>query len=251
LGINCSIYFEDGTSSQLTNNNDFYVVSSVLENTVSDRLPSKVIKLWLPKDGKVGYINSSELTESKIFQNKTQISSNANSLNTDFSKLIINTRLESSKNYEAYRMNELSKVQSHNDSIRLIDNINFLKTRKLNDSIRQINNYIDSLNLLNSKTIKQKNPFFYLSGSYFCDGNANIDLILIVNGKNNKYELIGIKSKDSKFYYFDELIWNEDFIQNFKNSSKCLIRVNQDYCTDDYFEFNMNGSASAYNFVVK
>ena len=30
-----------------------------------------------------------------------------------------------------------------------------------------------------------------------------------------------------------------------------FVRVNQEYCTDDYFEFNFSGSTSAYNFINK
>lgn len=99
-----------------------------------------------------------------------------------------------------------------------------------------------------------KRPFLALKGSYFCDDVAYIDFVLVVKGVNKKYEFRGIKSNDSRMYYFDESIWsdvNSDFIGDFKNASKCLIRVNQDYCTDDYYVFNMSNSASAFNFITK
>lgn len=95
-----------------------------------------------------------------------------------------------------------------------------------------------------------KSPFFALSGSYFCDDTGHIDFVLIVKGEKKHYVFRATKSRDSRLYYFDENVWSEEFIFDFKNASKCLIRVNQEYCTDDYYEFNMSGSAQAYNFLV-
>ena len=100
-------------------------------------------------------------------------------------------------------------------------------------------------------TIKINRPFLALGGSYFCDDYTYIDFVLVVNGANKKYELIGTKSSDSRMYYFDESIWTDEFIKDFKNASKCSIRVNQDYCTDDYYQFVFSGSTNAYNFITK
>lgn len=94
-------------------------------------------------------------------------------------------------------------------------------------------------------------PFFALSGSYFCDDSGDIDLVLYVGGEKKLYSLVATKSRDSRMYYFNESVWTDEFISDFKNASKCLIRVNQDYCTNDYYEFNMSGSTQAYNFVIK
>jgi hypothetical protein len=58
------------------------------------------------------------------------------------------------------------------------------------------------------------------------------------------------KSKDSQCYYFDGSIWTEEFIADFKNASKCSIRVNQSHCQNDYYTFNMSGSTAAYNFIT-
>ena len=100
-------------------------------------------------------------------------------------------------------------------------------------------------------TIQITRPFLALSGSYFCDDYTNIDFVFIVNGVNKKYELMGIKSSDSKLYFFNESIWTDEFIKDFKSASKCSIRVNQDYCQADYYQFNFSGSTNAYNFIVK
>lgn len=93
-------------------------------------------------------------------------------------------------------------------------------------------------------------PFMFLRGSYFCDDDTHIDFVLVVNGVNKKYDIAVSKSKDSQCYYFDSSIWTEEFIADFKNASKCSIRVNQSYCQSDYYTFNMSGSTAAYNFIT-
>ena len=100
-------------------------------------------------------------------------------------------------------------------------------------------------------TIKINRPFLALRGSYFCDDYAVIDFVLVVNGVNKKYELLGTKSNDSGMYYFDETIWSDEFIKDFKRASKCSIRVNQDYCEDDYYYFVFSGSTASYNFITR
>jgi hypothetical protein len=99
-------------------------------------------------------------------------------------------------------------------------------------------------------TANYKLPVLALRGSYFCDDETAIDLILVVNGVNKKYQPIATKSTDSKYYFFNMNIWTDEFISDFKNASKCMIRANQEHCTDDLFTFNMDNSASAFNFVV-
>ena len=77
-----------------------------------------------------------------------------------------------------------------------------------------------------------------------------IDFILVVNGKNKKYKLSG-KSEDGRMCSFDESIWTDEFIKDFKSASKCSIRVNQDYCIDYYYQFDFSGSTAAYDFITK
>ena len=95
----------------------------------------------------------------------------------------------------------------------------------------------------------QNFPFFALRGTYFCDENTTIDIVLMCNGVNKKYEVSASKSGDSRLYYFNDDIWTDDFIADFKSASKCLIRVNQSHCTTDYYQFKMTNSSAAYNFI--
>ena len=94
-------------------------------------------------------------------------------------------------------------------------------------------------------------PFLYLAGSYFCDKNTTVDMVFVVNGEKHLYNLDVSKSEDSRTYYFPDGIWTDEFTAHFKAASKCLIRVNQEHCTDEYYTFNMSGSSAAYNFIVK
>ena len=88
-------------------------------------------------------------------------------------------------------------------------------------------------------------PFLSLWGSCFCDASY-IDFVLVVNGENKKYKLAG-KSINRGVYAFDESIWTDEFIKDFKRASKCYIRVNQ----NEYYQFDFSGSAAAYDFIIK
>lgn len=94
-------------------------------------------------------------------------------------------------------------------------------------------------------------PFFAISGSYFCDNTTHIDLVFIVGGQKYQYDLLAFKARDSRMYYFNDNIWTEEFINHFQGASKCLIRVNQEHCTDEYYTFDMSRSTAAYNFISK
>jgi hypothetical protein len=115
------------------------------------------------------------------------------------------------------------------------------------DSLIKYNTFIEIRQIPNGK----KTPFFALRGSYFCDEICYVDFVLFVGGEKKIYQLKALKSSDSKYYYFQDEIWTDEFILNFKSASKCSLRVNQEYCDDDYYEFNMSGSTSAYNFITK
>lgn len=138
-----------------------------------------------------------------------------------------------------------SEVIGHinNRQIYIIERVENLKTRMSYFKVK-FNRIIETYHI-------EKIPFLVLSGLYFCDDYTSIDFVLVNNGISKKYELSAIKSRDSRLYYFNEFIWTDGFIKNFKSASKCLIRVNQDFCTDDYYQFNFSGSGQAFNFIIK
>jgi len=95
---------------------------------------------------------------------------------------------------------------------------------------------------------------FYVIGSYFCEESPIVDIALIVNGESVKYQIIGTKSSDNTtVFLIDDLTIEDskDFLDNFKKASKLIIRVNEDYCQDDIYTFNMSGSTKAYDTMSK
>ena len=101
-------------------------------------------------------------------------------------------------------------------------------------------------------TIKSNIPFLSLwtrRRSSFCDASY-IDFVLVVNGENKKYKLTG-RAFDNSVYYFDESMWTDEFIKDFKSASTCYIRVQyQDGHTDDHYQFDFSGSAAAFDFMT-
>ena len=91
-------------------------------------------------------------------------------------------------------------------------------------------------------------PFLSLWGSCFCDASY-IDFVLVVSGENKKYKLTG-RAFANRIYYFDESMWTDGFIKDFKSASKCFIRVQYQWC-DYHYQFDFSGSAAAYDFITK
>lgn len=96
------------------------------------------------------------------------------------------------------------------------------------------------------------NDILKINSNHFCDSSALVDVIFILSDSSiRKYQLIGSKTIDSKSYEFDMDIWNEVFLENFRSALKCIVKVNQEYCTNHIFEFNMSLSNEAYEFISK
>lgn len=108
-----------------------------------------------------------------------------------------------------------------------------------------------------------KRPVIALFSNYFCDDKTSVDFVLTVNDINKKYKLSAIKSKNSTIYFLtghhttgtslwaSNNVWTEEFTNDFKNASKCFIRVNQDYCKNDIFVFDFSNSDKAYDFIME
>jgi hypothetical protein len=90
---------------------------------------------------------------------------------------------------------------------------------------------------------------FYLQGGYFCDDYLNVDISLMVNGIWKRYSVTGEKSTDSKAVFLINDLTNSEMVIDFLNSTSIKLRVNETYCETEYYQFNMSGSTSAYNFI--
>lgn len=119
-------------------------------------------------------------------------------------------------------------------------------------SLKRAYNLIDNNEYLsleiNDTTTK---PLIGLGNFYFCGDKIFIDFILVVKGVNKLYKVNLIKARNNKKYYINNSIWTNEFIADFKLASKCLIKINQEYCIDQDYTFNFSKSAAAYNYMIK
>jgi hypothetical protein len=93
------------------------------------------------------------------------------------------------------------------------------------------------------------NVIFYISGGYFCDANATVDLSFLVHGTYKKYTSSGVLSDDKTTIFMIRDILHDDCIDDFKACTSIKIRINDVNCGTEIYEFNMSGSTSALNFV--
>jgi hypothetical protein len=91
----------------------------------------------------------------------------------------------------------------------------------------------------------------YLQGGYFCDENLTVDILLMVNGEWKKYSTVGTKSEDSKALFLIDNLASSELILDFLNATSIKLRVNETHCDNEYYQFNMSGSTSAYKFITQ
>jgi hypothetical protein len=89
------------------------------------------------------------------------------------------------------------------------------------------------------------NLVFYIKGGYYC--------VFQLGEQVYKVSGTGIKSESSDIVFFTPNLLNEEFetVDWFKKCSKLKIRINESYCTTEYYEFNMSKSSSALEFMSK
>jgi hypothetical protein len=92
---------------------------------------------------------------------------------------------------------------------------------------------------------------FYIQGSYFCSEAPVVDVSFLVGGEWKKYSFIAIKSGQSDALFIIEDLLNDSSVIDFKNCSFIKLRVNEEYCDTEIYQFNMAGSTSALNFISK
>jgi hypothetical protein len=92
---------------------------------------------------------------------------------------------------------------------------------------------------------------FYISGGYYCEDAPTVDLVFVVNGENKKYNIQALKSDNSKSVFFTFDLMNESFVEDFKKSSICKVRINESYCTSEIYSFSMGSSKTTLEFMLK
>lgn len=91
---------------------------------------------------------------------------------------------------------------------------------------------------------------FYLQGGYFCDDTPNVDLVFMVNGEGKKYSMNCTKSNDNTCLFFTEDLATSNAFEDFKACTSLKVRVNESYCDNEVYNFNMSKSTSAYNYIL-
>jgi hypothetical protein len=94
---------------------------------------------------------------------------------------------------------------------------------------------------------------FYIKGGYYCDDVISYDFVFQLGQEVYKVSGVGVKNESSDIVFFTPDLLNEEYetVNWFKKCSKLKIRINESYCTNSYYEFNMSKSSSALDFMSK
>jgi hypothetical protein len=90
---------------------------------------------------------------------------------------------------------------------------------------------------------------FYIQGSYFCEEEPIVDISFLVRNEWVKYSVVGAKSGNGRTIFLAFNIEEAVFFKSFLNATSVKVRVNEEYCNTEIFQFNMSGSTSAFNFI--
>jgi hypothetical protein len=90
---------------------------------------------------------------------------------------------------------------------------------------------------------------FYITGGYYCDENPIVNLVFVVDGKDDKFYSESHTSSDNETVFIMDNILTSNLLDPFKNCTSIRIRVNESYCDTKTYTFNMKGSTAALNFI--
>jgi len=91
-----------------------------------------------------------------------------------------------------------------------------------------------------------------IDGGYYCEEEPNVDVVLVVNGVDNKFEFEGYKGETSDVVYITwDMASNAEFLNAFKLSSIMKVRINESYCTTEVYTYKMTNSKAAYQYMNK
>jgi len=91
-----------------------------------------------------------------------------------------------------------------------------------------------------------------IDGGYYCEEEPLIDVVLVVNGADNKFEFDGYKGGSSDVVYITwDMASNAEFLNAFKLSSTMKVRINESYCTTELYTYKMTNSKAAFEYMIK
>jgi hypothetical protein len=89
-----------------------------------------------------------------------------------------------------------------------------------------------------------------ISGGYYCDEEPNVDVVLVVNGVDNKFEFEGYKGSSSDVVYITwDMELHQEFLNAFKLASRMRVRINESKCDSSVYEYKMNNAKAAFNYI--
>ena len=90
-----------------------------------------------------------------------------------------------------------------------------------------------------------------ISGGDYCDEDPKVDVVLVVNGVDNKFEFKGYKGSTSDVVY---ITWDMEsdpgFLKVFKAASTMKVRINESSCANGIYTFNMTNAKAAFNYIT-
>lgn len=91
-----------------------------------------------------------------------------------------------------------------------------------------------------------------IDGGYYCEKEPLIDVVLVVNGADNKFEFDGYKGGSSDVVYITwDMASNAEFLNAFKLSTTMKVRINESYCTTEVYNYKMTNSKAAFEYMIK
>jgi hypothetical protein len=89
-----------------------------------------------------------------------------------------------------------------------------------------------------------------ISGGYYCDEEPNVDVVLVVNGLDNKFEFEGYKGSTSDVVYLTwDMELHPEFLNAFKLASIMRVRINESSCDNAIYTYKMTSSKAAFDYV--
>jgi len=89
-----------------------------------------------------------------------------------------------------------------------------------------------------------------ITGGDYCDDGPNVDVVLVVNGVDNKFEFKGYKGSTSDVVYITwDMEQNPEFLSAFKLSSTMRVRINESKCDASVYEYKMTNGKAAFNYL--
>lgn len=89
-----------------------------------------------------------------------------------------------------------------------------------------------------------------ISGGYYCDEEPNVDVVLVVNGVDNKFEFKGYKGSTSHVVYLTwDMELHPEFLNAFKLASIMRVRINESSCANAIYTYKMTSCKAAFDYV--